>query len=80
MAVFELSAGRCRVRIARSPAPDAPPPGWQVTWGADVDWAPIAAGMGFGSESDAEQTTVTGCRGVSFRAADQGALMLVRRN
>jgi hypothetical protein len=80
-AMFELEAGRCRVRIADSAAPAGPPTlGWRVQWGADVDWAAAAAGLGFGSESGAAQTTVTGDLGVSFRAPDQGALMLVRRN
>jgi hypothetical protein len=80
-AMLELDAGRCRVRIAGVAELVVPPkPGWQIQWGADVDWAAAAAGLGFGSESSAEHTTVTGDLGVSFRAADEGALMRVRRD
>lgn len=79
--MMELDAGRCRLRIARSTPPAGlEPSGWDVRWGADVDWGAALIELGLGSASGAEQTVVSHGPKLSFSAPDQSALMLVRRN
>jgi hypothetical protein len=81
VAALELQAGpTCTVRLLQgSGAPGAS--AWSVGLGTDVDWISAAEGLGLGSASGAELTSVTyQPRGITFRASDPAALVRVRRD
>lgn len=79
--VLVLSAGpTCTVQLAASDE-QVDVSDWSVQLGSDVPWASVGEGLGLGRPSSADVTSVSYTpRGISFRASDPAALMLVRRD